>query len=452
MRVLLDSGSYHCMNVGDIAMLQAAVERLHDLLPRASIAVVTNTPELLARHCPGVQAVPLRGRIMFLSDRFFGRADRFLPRPLRDTLGRGQDALRSQWPTGLAALIAAKRALVRRQDYAMPRAYVDALTHAGLVVATGAGVFTDAFAENAIGVLATLELALLRNIPTAVMGHGIGPVSNPALRQKMAHVLPRLDLIALREDRESRRLVESLGVSSDRVIVTGDDALEMANRSARQQLGDAIGVNVRLAGYAGVSEPALGVIRPAVQSAAARVGARLVPVPIAHHRHCHDGIAIAEVLAGYLNAPGTVAELDTPAAAIARVAQCRLVVTGSYHAAVFALAQGIPAVALAATPYYLNKFAGLAELFPGGCETIALNETNTTAKIESAILSAWTSAPHLRESLLRAARAQVDAGRSAYRRLASLACGAAHRGTMAMQPRLAEPAQLEAERRIASGA
>ena len=45
---------------------------------------------------------------------------------------------------------------------------------------------------------------------------------------------------------------------------------------------------------------------------------------------------------------------------IERVGECRVVVTGSYHGAVFALAQGIPVVALVKSPYYVNKMAGLA--------------------------------------------------------------------------------------------
>ena len=96
MQILIDSGSYHCLNVGDVAMLQAGIERLRDLWPNASIAVVTNSPDALALHCRGVRPVPLSGRVAFLSDRFFGRADRLLldgcaPRspPCRTAFGAG---------------------------------------------------------------------------------------------------------------------------------------------------------------------------------------------------------------------------------------------------------------------------------------------------------------------------------------------------------------------------
>jgi colanic acid/amylovoran biosynthesis protein len=420
MRILIDSGSYHALNVGDVAMLQTGIERLRELWPSASIAAVTSAPRTLAIHCPGVNAVPLVGRVLFLGDRFFGRAAQFVPGALRHHLAHFEDRLRRDWPNALSSLIAVKRALALRPDYSAPRAYVRAVEHADLVIATGAGVFADPFVENAMGVLATLEEAQRLNTPTALMGQGIGPLTNDTLARRMAHVLPRVDVIALRERRESVRLLTSLGVSPDRIIVTGDDALEPAQRRTPRQLGGAIGVNVRVAGYAGVSGSDVDAIRPAVQRAAMRLVAPLVPVPIAHHPDCHDGVAIREMLAESGDALQPVPEANTPARAIDAVGQCRVVVTGSYHAAVFALAQGIPAVGLAATPYYVHKFTGLAELFPGGCATVALDESDADVTLERAIVSAWTNAPDRRDQLLRAARAQIDAGRAAYLQLGQI--------------------------------
>ena len=45
---------------------------------------------------------------------------------------------------------------------------------------------------------------------------------------------------------------------------------------------------------------------------------------------------------------------------IEQISRCRLVIVGSYHAAVFALAQGVSAIGLAGNAYYLQKFEGLA--------------------------------------------------------------------------------------------
>ncbi len=419
MHILIDSGSYHALNVGDVAMLQAAVTRLHRLSPNASIAAVTNAPATLAVHCPGVQPVPLAGRVAFLSDRFIGRASELLPLRVRTALERVETRLRRNAPAGLSTFIAAKRAMALRDDWAAPREYVDAIRRADLVVATGAGVFTDAFLENALGVLTTLELALQFRVPTALMGQGLGPVSHDTLRRRMADILPRVDLIALRERSESLRLLRALGVSPDRVVVTGDDAIEMANQRTPLTIGEAIGVNLRIAGYAGTSDRAVDAIRPAIHAARQQFGATLAAVPIAHHPDCHDGVAIRQVICGD-DSDVPLVELATPLEAVVQVSRCRVVVTGSYHAAVFALAQGIPVVAMAASAYYRDKFGGLAELFPGGCTIVELDRDDAQAALTAAIVSAWTDAPRLRLALLQSAAMQIVQGRDAYRRLAAL--------------------------------
>jgi hypothetical protein len=45
---------------------------------------------------------------------------------------------------------------------------------------------------------------------------------------------------------------------------------------------------------------------------------------------------------------------------LARAGDCCLVVTGSYHAAMFAPSQGVSVVALAGSPHYRLKFRGSA--------------------------------------------------------------------------------------------
>ena len=58
MDIVVDSCSYNCQNVGDLAMLTVAVSRLRELFPLASIRVITNAPERIARHCGTVETIP----------------------------------------------------------------------------------------------------------------------------------------------------------------------------------------------------------------------------------------------------------------------------------------------------------------------------------------------------------------------------------------------------------
>jgi Polysaccharide pyruvyl transferase len=115
--------------------------------------------------------------------------------------------------------------------------------------------------------------------------------------------------------------------------------------------------------------------------------------------------------------------LDTPRSVIDRVGSCRIVVTGSYHGAVFALGQGIPAVALIKSPYYAAKMSGVADQFGTGCELVSLDRSDLPSALRAAIDRAWDSADRVREPLLRAAAEQVRRGRAAYARLGALGVG-----------------------------
>ena len=132
-------------------------------------------------------------------------------------------------------MIAGKRALALRRDFLAAPAYVRALKRADLVVVTGAGVFTDAFVENAIGVLETLAFAIRRNVPTVAFGQGIGPVSGPALRQRMSEVLAASRIHWRARAAGERAAAGSHRCRSGSIIVTGDDAIEMAARGARRR-------------------------------------------------------------------------------------------------------------------------------------------------------------------------------------------------------------------------
>ncbi|MBC8122047.1 MAG: polysaccharide pyruvyl transferase family protein, partial [Gemmatimonadaceae bacterium] len=113
--------------------------------------------------------------------------------------------------------------------------------------------------------------------------------------------------------------------------------------------------------------------------------------------------------------------LDTPGKVIQQVSSCRVVVTGSYHGGVFALAQGIPIVGLVKSEYYVGKFLGLAEQFGGiGCQIVSLNDENFPEKLKRSVDNAWQSAETVRPQLLELARQQIDQGLNAYRRVYEL--------------------------------
>jgi hypothetical protein len=83
-------------------------------------------------------------------------------------------------------------------------------------------------------------------------------------------------------------------------------------------------------------------------------------------------------------------ELPTPRSLAVATANCRAVVTGSYHVGVFALARGIPVVGVSRSKYYDLKFEGLRALFSDrAVQLVSLGDGDARTNLERAIRAAW---------------------------------------------------------------
>lgn len=431
--VLLDPGSYDCRNFGDLAMLQVAVARWKALWPSASIGVITAAPEALASSVPQATPVGFGDRLAWLTTHLLGRFQHRLPRQAATNLEQLERRLKLQAARPLEAALALRYQVAGKDASGVAR-FLQWVRRADVVALTGGGAFTDAFSVKTSQILDTLGMAVAQRRRqdrpvTAIFGHGFGPLEAADLRAKAAETLPHIDLIAIREGRSSRPLLHQLGVSDQRILLTGDDAIELAYEHRRREMGRAVGVNVRIAYYAQTDGAMLDPLRLALSTAARRYSAPLVPVPISRqpggaHRHNAeraDAIAIRELLEGIPHGSVQGSEPESPADVIRDVGRCRVVVTGSYHGAVFALSQGIPAIAVMRSRYYRAKFLGLAEQFEGDVQIVDMSESGWGQRLETAIDIAWQSADGVRPRLLDAARRQIESSRRAYRVVAGLA-------------------------------
>jgi colanic acid/amylovoran biosynthesis protein len=394
MRILVDNSGYHLLNLGDISMLQATAARLRSLWPAASIEVITYSEERLALYCPGARPVGAG----FLTHPLI----RHLPRKVRYGLVQLHKIL---LPLLFALLRIGKRpsGVSAQPGDLSPVSLWDALVGADLIVASGGGYITDSFKLHGIGVLSLLQYAQRVGKPSAMFGQGIGPLRPGFVRNYALRVLPGVDIIALREGQFGPELLRSLGVDSNRIIVTGDDAVHMAYTARAEKLGDGLGINLRIAHYAGVDPAIADGVKTAIQEAARHFSAVLVPVPISLYEQDSDNKAIDLLVAGYEGEVDRGVRVDTPQKAIQQVGKCRALVTGSYHAAVYALAQGVQAVCLTHSPYYDYKFAGLVHLYPEACQVISLADPGYRQALVDAIEHAWVSAgARRRKTLLRA--------------------------------------------------
>ena len=406
-------------NFGDIAMLQTAILRIRELFPGTELHVFTTQPERLQEYCPGVSPILVdyhnEGfRLWSQAWNVFGGIHKFIPQMLHLQLRFFEHYLRNQYPRMMKKWI--QKRFKKRNIATESIDHLHTLVcSCDLVIVTGGGFITDAFEAHATSVLYLLSLAQGYNKPTFMFGQGIGPLQSPWLRGLCRQILPRLNLLALRECRASYQLMESLDIQDCHATVTGDDAIEMAYREKPAHLGEKIGINMRVASYSEVGEQLLEQVRLVLHRECRKYHASMVPIPISKHDEDSDITSIVKLTdtfdGNYLNS------LDSPNKVIEAVSKCRIVVTGSYHAGVFALSQGISVVGLANSSYYRDKFNGLADQFKIGCHVVDMSQEEFPWILESNMDEAWKAAPKNRTALLEQAQNQIERSRQAYSNL-----------------------------------
>ena len=406
-RILIQSGCYELDNLGDQSMLQAAIDGIRERLPNARFSVLSRSDDYLKRLAPDAHRVPVENRAAWkwVRSAYIAARKRM---PNLDPL------IRRRAPRVHARLLRLKaRRLVNH----------NALRDTQFMVLSGGGYFTDVFPGQAWSSLERIRAADAMGIPFAIVGHGFGPLRDAALLRAARELIPRAKLISIREGLASLPILKDLGVDTARVLVTGDDAVAHAWRRAGDQPGRSIGVNLRVAGYAGTTDDDVLAVRDALRDAVANIDCELIPLAVCLARSVEsesDASVATRIIDGLENArigssvPATVGGL------IDRISECRLVVTGSYHCAVFALSQGIPAVCIHRSEYYALKFRGLADRFRVGCAVIDRSDTAFHGKLRDAIQESWRAADEVRPKLLRAAEQQVETGRQAYDALCNI--------------------------------
>ena len=332
IKIIVENGAHGFINMGDVAMLQVAVSRIAKLWPEASIDVVTEVPELLARYCPAARPVSAQGqKILFQDGAVFGGFYRLVPGPASDRVMDFEREMRVRWPSLARATIQFRKKLRRRGrgGHNYVDNYVDVLLASDLVIISGCGGINDVFPQFAMTHLDVLAMSYRRGVRTAMFGQGFGPLRDPKIWTRAKEVLPLVDVICTREGRAGVPLLHSLGVPPSRVMTTGDDAIELAYEARAREPGTGIGVNLRMANYSEVDSEILSEIRPVLHTAARKHGAALIPIPIARHRSESDATSIRQLLAGYDDASDGGVNLDSPLKVIKQTGCCRVVVAGS---------------------------------------------------------------------------------------------------------------------------
>lgn len=439
MRILIDPVSDAMRNKGNVALLQVAVDRLAKLWPNASIEVLTSSPYLLKWYCPNAEPVsPCRQYDFTKKSTLLDHILRSAPGPFMRLFLELREEAWYRWPTLIPNLTRTKfKSLFRlgEKQTGMPlkpseyaeEAEIDDLDNKedifrvlegiDLFVASGAQHLSDAVRDGAFRTLERFELASQLGIATAMVGQGIGPIHDLDLLERSKEVFPLVDFIFVRETQSSVQLLKSVGVASERIVFTGDDAVELAYKARKQSYGSGIGFSVRIAEYTQVDYNHLDSIKKVLSQKTREYHAPLLAIPISHSPQELDDSVLRRLFPDAKQRFPRLNRFETPLATIRRVSNCRLMLTATFHAAVFALAQGIPVIGLAKSEMYMSKFEGLVDQFGEGCQVLHLEDREFSGKLAHAIDDAWSSAVQVRPMLLQRAARQIEVGNAAYRRI-----------------------------------
>jgi colanic acid/amylovoran biosynthesis protein len=388
MKIILDNGAYTLRNMGDVAMLQAAVKRMRASVSEPELFILTTSPELLKRYCPGTIPLTVKSRdCLFESDR-----------PTGSTLNESWRRIRRH----------------RRSVPSEAREFQRALDEADAVLLCGGGFLNDINPYQTRPVLRMLVDAARRGKRTGLFSQGLGPLEDPELLGLLRRTGKAGVPFALRESLYGPEILSRAGVRPSQVVITGDDAVEMAWAHGPASGGNALGFSMRRVSYSEVEPRHVEVAGRAIAELRKRLAVRTVPLPVSFNTHEQDSAVVALVT----GADAAPLAMDTPEMLIAAASECRVVVTGTYHAAVFALAQGIPCVCFYVSTYYRNKLEGLAKQFPGGCAVVNLNADGAAKRIVNGVLRFWeTSDAALGSRLRQSAEEQIQSAQSFYGRV-----------------------------------
>ncbi|WP_082031917.1 polysaccharide pyruvyl transferase family protein [Nocardia vulneris] len=426
IRVLVENGEYALRNRGDLAMMAITVRRLRERWPDARIGMLTDQPRVLRALLPEAEPVCAASGGRWARSGFASEVGRATGTKFTGPAALHWRAASDVPKERLRRLRAAAMPMIRRGDALAPDLEAAqrpaALADASLVIAQGGGYLTDVDRYQAHRALDLLEQAAALGIPTVMLGQGIGPMRDAALLKHAGAVLPGVDVIALREGRRGPGLLADLGVAPGRILVTGDDAVEFGYGLRRAGLGTDLGVCLRVADYSRVGDAARAVLTTVLRSCATEFDAALAPLIVSEY-DSEDRRATLPLLTGADRVRPPVRRSGTATDVVRQVAGCRVLVTSTYHLAVFALSQGIPAVALSASQYYDDKFHGLAGMFGTGLRIVRLDDSALKQQLTDGVRELWRAAPELRDRLQDKATEQIAAGRMALERVFRLVEG-----------------------------
>jgi polysaccharide pyruvyl transferase WcaK-like protein len=406
-------------NLGDVAMLKVAYNRIRKFFPEAQILILTKDPRLVLKEFHDVIPLNVSCKQAWFSAKLFPIPFRIVPIKIRRKIEYFENFLTLNYPI-ITIWLKNKSSMIRGNSNEV-RKFSDALRESNIVIVSGGGLINDYSKILAIELLDELAIAKRLGKRTAIFGLGLGPISNNAILKKIKNVFPSLDICGLREGIEGPKILKSLDVSLRNVVISGDDAIELAlNSSETNPVQRFIGVNFRMSLRSQLETDKLSVIKEILIDLKERVNLELIALPVYIKNPGSDISSLRKFFGeGDLRISDPM-KIKEPEELIKLIGKCKIVISGSYHSAVFALSQGIPVVAIASTNYYLHKFVGLANQFHTGCEVVDLKSPTFAYEFNSSIQEVLCITEDQKKEMKSQANEQVKISYDIYQRFLSL--------------------------------
>jgi polysaccharide pyruvyl transferase WcaK-like protein len=337
--------NYH---VGDEAMVDANLSRIRAHIPDVQFTLVSQDPSYSA-ELYGAEAIEAIG---FAPAGINSDAENFAR--LEQVVTEAQLRASGEKPT---------------QEEPSITQMVDAVHSADGVLISGGGNLSSTWPQHLFERVALIRIANILNKPIAISGQTIGPNLDGEHALLLAQTLPLVNFIGIRE-LDSMRLALSLGISPSKLEYQVDDAMHMTPEAPENA------TDVLKQPYAAVTlhtfaipqeeDHALAVLADQLERIADHTGLHLLFIP--HVGQDNSGTTFSDLRVGQkllslLKDPArmTVLGVENARRVIWRTQHAAMVISTRYHPLVFALAGGIPSLAIYTDEYTRIKLQGALE-------------------------------------------------------------------------------------------
>jgi len=394
MKILIDHGAHH--NLGDIAILEGAVIRLHSLFPQMNISVV-NRANLETRiwKMPNVSKyegatikIPLDNLIEEIP--FFWRYD---------------DRWRKQLCNYTLRRFSTSKSACRLPITANPKSSIRIGTLGGFcdpfdaLLISGGGNLSDTFHRGGLFPKCCLMQAFIEQSKSVVLtGQQIGPFNSMRSRLNLFSVLRKVNFVGLRDPGDSFTLCKESKLHDLSFAVMGDDSfglppvsekmIEDLLKSMRLKQFEFLAVQLRWGSYTTELNDNFKKIIVLLERVQKILKMPLLIIPISYNSGDNDVRTAKKIIASIKSSSVNMLELSKSSPDVVKgiLGKAYGAIGTSYHFCTFSLSEGTPAVCIYGGKHYSQKAKGLCLFWEDprlGLDITKVGEVSASEHIEN---------------------------------------------------------------------